>query len=140
EPVTIPRLRSGGEELNEAVSNLGVIWAGPKTAGRGNGMKRRVMVELTAGDGTVRTHEISTGVSNTAECSAATVGLTLADGKRALAGLQHHLVRAQAEEYCRQRRVCSHCRSQRPLKDIRARRLSSLFGTVEVQAPRFSPC
>src|SRR5208282_6677805 len=81
EPVTIPRLRSGGEELNEAVSNLGVIWAGPKTAGRGNGMKRRVMVELTAGDGTVRTHEISTGASNTAECSAATVGLTLADGK-----------------------------------------------------------
>ena len=72
--------------------------------------------------------------------SAATVGLTLADGKRTLAALQHHLVRAQAEEYCRQRRVCSHCRSQRPLKDVRARRLSSLFGTVEVRAPRFLPC
>jgi hypothetical protein len=52
-------------------------------------MKWRVMVELTASDGTVRTHEISTGGSNTAECSAATVGLTLADGKRILAGLQH---------------------------------------------------
>jgi hypothetical protein len=39
-------------------------------------MKWRVMVELTASDGTVRTHEISTGGSNTAECSAATVGLT----------------------------------------------------------------
>ena len=103
-------------------------------------MKWRVMVELTESDGTVRTHEISTGGSNTTECSAATAGLTQADGKRALAGLQHHLVRAQAEEYCRQRRVCSHCRSQRPLKDIRARRLSSLFGTVEVPAPRFSPC
>jgi hypothetical protein len=103
-------------------------------------MKWRVMVELTESDGTVRTHEVSTGGSDTAECSAATVGLTLADGKRALAGLQHHLVRAQVEEYCRQRRVCSHCRSQRPLKDIRARRLSSLFGTVEVRAPRFSPC
>jgi hypothetical protein len=34
----------------------------------------------------------------------------------------------------------SHCRSQRPLKDVRARRLSSLFGTVEVRAPRFLPC
>ena len=92
------------------------------------------------GDGTVSTYEIGSGGSNTAECSAATVGLTLADGKRILAALQHDLVRAQAEEYCRQRRVCSHCRSQRPLKDVRARRLSSLFGTVEVRAPRFLPC
>ena len=103
-------------------------------------MKWRVMVELIGGDGTVCTHEIGSGGSNTAECSAATVGLTLADGKRILAALQHDLVRAQAEEYCRQRRVCSHCRSQRPLKDVRARRLSSLFGTVEVRAPRFLPC
>ena len=103
-------------------------------------MKWRVMVELTGSDGTVRTHEISTGGSNRVECSAATVGLTLVDGKRILAGLQHHLVRAQAEEYCRQRRACSHCRAQRPLKDVRARRLSSLFGTVEVRAPRFLPC
>ena len=102
-------------------------------------MEWRVMVELIASDGTVRTHEIGTGGSNTAECSAATVGLTLADGKRILAGLQHHLVQAQSEDYCRQRRVCSHCRLQRPLKDVRARRLASLFGTVEVRAPRFLP-
>ena len=103
-------------------------------------MKWRVMVELIGGDGSVCTHEIGSGGSNTGEYSAAVVGLTLADGKRILAALQHNLVRAQAEEYCRQRRVCSHCRSQRRLKDVRARRLSSLFGTVEVRAPRFLPC
>jgi hypothetical protein len=113
-------------------------WA--EMAGRRNGMKWHVMLELIGGDGTVSTYEIGSGGSNTAECSAATVGLTLADGKRILAVLQHNLVRAQAEEYCRQRRVCSHCRSQRPLKDVRARLLSSLFGTVEVRAPRFLPC
>jgi hypothetical protein len=103
-------------------------------------MKWRVMVELTGSDGTLSTYEIGSGGSNTAECSAATVGLTLADGKRILASLQRDLVRAQAEEYCRQRWLCSHCRSQRPLKDVRARRLASLFGTVEVRAPRFLPC
>ena len=103
-------------------------------------MKWRVMVELTGSDGVVRSQEVSAGGSNAAECSAATVGLTLADGKRTLAGLQDHLVQAQAEEYCRQRRGCSHCGSQRPLKDVRARRLLSLFGTVEVRAPRFLPC
>ena len=43
-------------------------------------MKWRVMVELTESDGTVRSHEMSTGGSNTSECSAGTVGLTLADG------------------------------------------------------------
>jgi hypothetical protein len=91
-------------------------------------------------DGTVLSHEVSAGGTNTAECSAATVGLTLADGKRTLAELQNHLVRAQAEEYCRQRRLCSHCGSRRPLKDVRTRRLLSVFGTMEVRAPRFLPC
>jgi hypothetical protein len=109
-------------------------------ADRESGMKWRVMVELIGSDGTVHAHEVNAGGSNTAECSAATVGLTLADGKRTLAGLQDHLVQAQTQEYCRQRRLCSHCGSQRPLKDVRARRLLSVFGTVEVRAPRFLPC
>jgi hypothetical protein len=50
------------------------------TANQGNGMKWRVIVELTGIDGTVRSQEVSAGGSNTAECSAATVGLALADG------------------------------------------------------------
>jgi hypothetical protein len=103
-------------------------------------MKWRVMVELTGSHGIVRLHEVSAGGSNTNECSAGTVGLTLADGKRTLAGLQDRLVEAQADEYYRQRWGCSHCGSQRPLKDVRARRLLSMFGTVEVPAPRFLPC
>jgi hypothetical protein len=70
----------------------------------------------------------------------ATVGLTLAVGKQVLAGLQSHLVRAQTEEYCQRRRRCAWCCAQRPLKDRRPRRLRSLFGVIEVQAPRFEPC
>jgi hypothetical protein len=68
-------------------------------------MKWRVMVELIGNDGTVHAHEVNAGGSNTAECSAETVGLTLADGKRTLAGLQDQLVQAQTQEYCRQRGV-----------------------------------
>jgi hypothetical protein len=56
------------------------------------------MVELIGSDGTVHAHEVNAGGSNTAECSAETVGLTLADGKRTLAGLQDHLVQAQTRE------------------------------------------
>ena len=73
-------------------------------------------------------------------CSAATLGLSLAEAKAVLAGLQHHLVRAQAEEHCQVRRRCPRCGGQRPLKDRRPRQLRSLFGTVEVRAPRFEPC
>jgi hypothetical protein len=51
-------------------------------------MKRRVVVELTGADGTVRSKEVSAGGTNTAECSARTIDLTLADGKRAFAGVQ----------------------------------------------------
>jgi hypothetical protein len=47
-------------------------------ADRGNGMKWRVIEELFGGDSTVSTYEIGSGGSNTAECSAATAGLTLA--------------------------------------------------------------
>jgi hypothetical protein len=85
-------------------------------------MKWRVMVELIGSDGTVHAHEVNAGGSNTAECSAEMVGLTLADGKRTLAGLQEDLVQAQMRDCCRQRRLYSHCGSQRPLKDVRARR------------------
>ena len=103
-------------------------------------MRWRVIVELTGADGVVRMHEVSAGDSTTIEPRPGTIGLTMADGKRTLAGLQRHLVRAQAEDHCRERRRCSHCGSQRPIKDVRTRRLLSLFGTVEVRAPRFAAC
>src|SRR5260370_6954221 len=103
-------------------------------------MRWRVMVELTGQDGSVRTHEVSAGGNTTTEHSSAAIGLTLADGKRTLAGLQDHLVRAQTEEYCRGRRLCPRCGSQRPLKDVRTPPLLSPFATVDCRSPRFFPC
>ena len=102
-------------------------------------MKWRVVVELAGADGAVQSHEISVGGCGTIN-SAEKLGLTLAEGKETLAGLQRHLVQAQTEEHCRNRRRCQRCGSQRPLKDMRRRRLASLFGVVEVCAPRFGPC
>ena len=103
-------------------------------------MKWRVMVELGGAEGTVELHEVSVGGGTTTEYSAETLGLTIAEGNTALAGLQRHLVQAQTEEHCRNRRRCQHCGAQRPLKDIRRRQLTSLYGVVEVHAPRFGPC
>jgi hypothetical protein len=103
-------------------------------------MKWRVMVELGGAEGTVQMHEVSAGGSTTADYSAETLGLTVAEGKITLAGLQRHLVQAQTEEHCQSRRGCEYCGAQRPLKDFRPRRLISLYGVVEVRAPRFGPC
>jgi hypothetical protein len=59
----------------------------------------------------------------------------MTEGKQTLAGLQRHLIQTQVEDHCRERRRCSHCGLQRPVKDIGRWRLLSLFGTVEVCSP-----
>ena len=102
-------------------------------------MKWRVVLELTGPDGTVGVHEVG-GCAAVAEYAPQTIGLTLEKGKQLLAALQVRLIQAQAEDHSRRRRHCQRCGTQRPLKDQRSRRLVSLFGTVEVRAPRFTPC
>ena len=69
----------------------------------GGGMKWRVVMEVIRADGAVHVHEIGGGAA-VDEYSPRTVGLTLAEGKLVLAGLQHHLVQAQTEDHCRRRR------------------------------------
>ena len=68
-------------------------------------MKWRVMMEVTGADGAVRAHEIGGGAA-VDEYSPRSIGLTLAEGKLLLAGLQQHLVHAQTEDHCRRRRRC----------------------------------
>ena len=54
--------------------------------------------------GAKQVHEVHVGGNATPGCSAATLGLSLAEAKSVLAGLQRHLVQAQAEEHCQVRR------------------------------------
>jgi hypothetical protein len=124
---------------HEAVQKVGVLWDRPGSCNRELGMKWRVMLELVGPDGVVGVHEVG-GRAVAAEYAPQTIGLTLAEGEHLLAALQVHLVRAQVEDHCRRRRRCQRCGEQRPLKDQRSRRLVSLFGTVTVRAPRFTPC
>ena len=103
-------------------------------------MKWRVLLELTEANGHVQTHEMVTGDRPTKATSPETIGLTLAEGKSVLAAMQAQLVQAQADEYCQHLRKCAHCGSRRGIKDWRTRQLTTLFGVVEVEAPRFNPC
>jgi hypothetical protein len=103
-------------------------------------MEWRVTIELNGADGTKQTHDVARGGGTDPHSPLDPLGLTLDDGKILLAGVQRHLVQGRVAEYSALRRHCSHCRGLRPLKDMRARRLNSLFGTIEVPAPRFKPC
>ena len=103
-------------------------------------MRWRIMLELAGPDGTPRRQEVGSGERIPTGHTAATLGLGLEEGKAVLAALQRHLVAAQVDEHCRSRRRCDRCGAQRPLKELRPRRLTSLFGVVEVRAPRFGPC
>jgi hypothetical protein len=57
-----------------------------------------------------------------------------------MAKLQVTMVQSQLAEYAACHRICPQCRVPQPLKDRRTRRLQSLFGTVDVEAPRFRVC
>jgi len=68
------------------------------------------------------------------------IGLMLAETKTLLAKLQASIVCGQVAAYAAHHRVCAACGMLRPLKEQRTRRLQTLFGTVEVEAPRFKVC
>ena len=117
---------------------MGVLTSAPGRPGAG--MEWRVTIELNGADGTKQTHEVARGGGTDPHSPLDPLGLTLDDGKTLLAGVQRYLVQGRVTEYSALRRHCAHCRGLRPLKDTRTRRLNSLFGTIEVPAPRFKPC
>src|SRR4051794_29947523 len=92
------------------------------------------------GSGEVEATELVTISRPAVAGTLAEVGLTLAEAKALLAGLQASMVRDQLAGYAAHHRLCPGCGVPRPLKDRRTRRLQTLFGTLEVEAPRFRVC
>src|SRR5215213_9824081 len=67
----------------------------------------------------------------------ADLGLTLAEGKLLLAGLQQEIVAAQARSQAVRRPDCRSCGLACRVKDYRAHAVATLFGQVTVRLPRF---
>jgi hypothetical protein len=72
--------------------------------------------------------------------SMAEAGLMLAEAHEILAGIQHHLVDAQARAAVQAQRSCPACGRTRSRKDTRHIVLRSLFGTLRLESPRFKAC
>src|SRR5918997_1148711 len=67
----------------------------------------------------------------------AALGLTLAEGKRLLAGPQREIVAAQARLHAVRRPECRGCGAVCRVKDYRQHAIATLFGQVTVRLPRF---
>jgi hypothetical protein len=67
----------------------------------------------------------------------ASLGLTLAEGKRLLAGIQQEIVAAQARVHAARHPECRSCGTVCRLKDYRQHEIATLFGQVAVRLPRF---
>jgi hypothetical protein len=66
----------------------------------------------------------------------ASLGLTLAEGKQLLAGVQQEIVAAQARIHAVRRPACRGCGAVCCIKDYRQHAMATLFGQVTVRLPR----
>jgi hypothetical protein len=68
----------------------------------------------------------------------ANLGLTLAEGKLLLAGLQQEIVAEQSKSHAARRPDCQSCREVCRVKDYRDHAVATLFGQVTVRLPAFA--
>src|SRR4051812_45925242 len=67
----------------------------------------------------------------------ADLGLTLADARLVLAGVQREIVAAQARVHAMHPPACRSCGAACGMKDYRQHAIATLFGQVTVRLPRF---
>jgi len=67
----------------------------------------------------------------------ANLGLTLAEAKRLLAGVQREIVASQARDHAVRRPECPRCDGVCRVKDYRDHAVTTLFGEVTLRLPRF---
>src|SRR6478609_6636925 len=65
------------------------------------------------------------------------LGLSLAESKQLLAGIQREIVAAQARVHAVHRPECRSCGASCRVKDYRQHAIATLFGQVAVRLPRF---
>jgi len=103
-------------------------------------MQWTVRLEARTSEGEVKTTELVTFSRPGVVSTLAEIGLMLAETKALLARLQASMLCGQVAAYAAHHQACAACGALQPLKDRRTRRLQTLFGTVEVEAPRFKVC
>ena len=102
-------------------------------------MKIRIQVIIDAGNGIPEKIEeiarLERGSLRPEE-----LGLTLAEAKTLLHGMQQTMITEQVEEYVAQFEICPHCGAQRTRKGHHLIVFRTLFGRLKLNSPRFYDC
>ena len=69
-----------------------------------------------------------------------TLGLTLAEARSILAGIEQTVVEQQAAEFMAQQRTCSHCSHERSCKGRHHIVFRTPFGKFRLESPRLYHC
>jgi hypothetical protein len=106
----------------------------------GHLVKITVRVAVDTGDDTTEPVETQVLALSRDELTPDTLGLHLAEAHELLAALQEALVNAQVTRALDQHRHCPECDTAFRRKDIKTIRLTTLFGVVAVDSPRYRSC
>jgi len=102
-------------------------------------MHVQIQVIITEDDGTERV-PIEVATLQRTDLTPETVGLTLADGKLILAGIQEAMAQAQAVSYTNMHQACPVCDQPRARKGMHHLVYRTAFGTLALPSPRFYSC
>ena len=72
--------------------------------------------------------------------SPATLGMSLAEGKELLAGIQQQMVQHQVNAFIKENKRCPHCNKQRGRKDTKRLVMRTIFGKLNLSNPRLYTC
>ena len=103
-------------------------------------MEWTVKLEAKDGWGEVQTFDVGRISRHAGGLTAGEIGLMLEEAKVLLAELQRRMVETQINEKIACMRVCTRCLRSQPIRDRRTRTLQTLFGTIQVAAPRIRLC
>jgi hypothetical protein len=101
-------------------------------------MKYASQVVITTDEGQTETQDIA--CVEREDLTPTTLGLTLAEGKAILKGLQEVVVQQQLTAYLETQRPCAHCGHVQRSKGYRTTQVRTVFGTIPVQSLRLYHC
>jgi len=102
-------------------------------------MKIKVQIVIESGDRNTETVE-DIALIERSSLQPAGLGITLAEAKTILAGMQKTMVERQTAEYLEQQAHCPHCGKKRLRKDDHTLVYHTLFGKLELRSSRLYHC
>ena len=101
-------------------------------------MKFRIQVVRVVDDGAERMKEVMEFERQ--ELAMETLGMSLAEGKAVLKGVQEFVAEQQVAEFLQRERTCRHCARHLSSKGAGSAPVRTVFGTVRLPNPRWNQC